>query len=812
MGGIKTEKMVRNYFKIAWRNLYKNKTFTLLNVFGLSVAFGVAILLSVYALFELSYDQFHPQRSYGVYATNQTPKGAEGSTSQPVPFANALKEEVPGVEHITRYTGYSDLVTYGDKQLRLISAYVDPDFFKIFNFPVIRGEKETPVNELSSAAITQHAARRIFGKEDVVGESVNILKEGRDVPYTISAVIKDFPDQSSMRFDIVLNFKNLPDNFYADNVDAWDKSNHEVYLSLEDNITASGFENSTTAFTELHYQEEIATARRDGAQPNLDGKYKQIRLIPYRDMRFSKFENGIAVVSRTMPYMVLGIAFLILFIASVNFINMSIAKSSQRLREIGMRKTLGAGKRQLFIQFWGESILIFIIALLIGGLLAGYFIEPFKTLFKTAASFDALRSPVIIIGFLLIVLLITFLAGGYPAFLQSRLGTIQALKGKLEVKGNNRVRNFLMVIQFSIAILLISGTLVLWNQLEFMRTKDLGFDKEQVIAFPLNGKLDDQRAMQLLRAELQDKPGIIYVSASNNILGLGKDGTRSSSVIGFDHKDREIRTNILMVDHDYIETLGHKIIEGRSFNRNYATDSLAVVINETMARELNEEELLNSSIIIDDSISYAIIGVIKDYNFQELNREIEPMTFFLKPEWNFRNAYIKVSPQNISGSYEQVKQAWNKIEPQAEFMGSFLDENIDRTLERERKMTTIITSGSIIAIILSCTGLFAISLLVVAQRRKEIGIRKVVGASVSRITLMLTLEFLKLVGIAFLIAAPLAWYYSREWIQNYPYRIDLNIWIFIGAGIIAIIIAVITVSFHTMKAAASNPIESLKSE
>lgn len=804
--------MIRNYFNIAWRNLRKDKMFAFLNIFGLSVAFGVAILLSVYALFELSYDQFHSPRTYSIYATNQTSKGAEGSISHPVPFTDALKNEVPGIESISRYTGYSDMVTYEDKELRVVSAYVDPDFFKVFNFPIVRGDKNNPITEGSSVAITQDGAKRIFGSEDVIGKWINILKEGVDVPHQVSAVIKDFPDQSSMGFDIVSNFKNLPDHFYADNINAWDKSNHEVFLKLEENTTPRQFESATNAFTELHYADEISTAKRDGAQPNVYGNYKQLRLIPYQDMRFSKFENGIARVSKTMPYMVLGIAFLILFIACVNFINMSIAKSSQRLREIGMRKTLGAGKVQLFMQFWGESTIIFIIALIVGGLLAGYFIEPFKTLFKTAASFDSINSPSIIAGFLIILILITFLAGGYPALLQSRLGTIQALKGKLQVKGNNRLRNLLMVIQFGIAILLISGTLVLWNQLEFMRSKDLGFDKEQVIAFPLNGKLSDQRAMQLLRTELQDKPGIIHVSASNNILGLGKDGTRSSSVIGFDHKEREIRTNILMVDHDYIETLGHKIIEGRSFNRNYATDSLAVVINETMARELNEEELLNSSIIIDDSISYAVIGVIKDYNFQELNREIEPMTFFFKPEWNFRNAYIKVSPQNISGSYEQVKQAWNKIEPQAEFMGSFLDENIDRTLERERKMTTIITSGSIIAIILSCTGLFAISLIVVAQRKKEIGIRKVVGASVSRIALMITMEFLMLVGIAFLIAAPIAWYYSREWIQNYPYRIDLNFWIFLAAGVIAIIIAVGTVSFQVFKAATSNPVNSLKSE
>lgn len=805
--------MIRNYFKIAWRNLWKDKTFTLLNLFGLSVAFGVAILLSVYALFELSYDQFHNNgdRIYKVYTTIQDQQGAIPRTTQPIPFAEALKEEVPGVEKITRHIGGSSLATIGDKELRLRTAYVDPDFLSIFSFPVIKGDKLNPISEKSSIAITEKAAEKIFGSEDPVGKSINILMEGQEEPFTVSAVIEDVPEQSSFGFEIVMNFKNLPDFVYGDNLDVWDKSNHEVYLQLAENTSSTSFVDATIPFTNLHFSEEISLAKRDGAQPDQNGNYRQIRLLPFSDVYFSSFENGIAKTSRTMPYLVLGIGFLILFIASVNFINMSIAKSAQRLREIGMRKTLGAGKIQLFMQFWGESILVFLSAVIIGGLIANYFIEPFKTLFRTGATFESIISPSIIIGFILIVSLITITAGGYPALLLSRLGTLQALKGKLEVSSKNRVRNFLMVLQFGIAIVLISGTLVLWNQLEFMRNKDLGYNKEQVIAFPLNGKQNSQRAMQLLRNELQDKPGIISVTAADNILGLGKDGSTSTSVLGFDYEGRGVRTNMLVVDHDYIETLELELIQGRTFNREF-TDSLSVVVNEAMVRELNEENAIGKNLIIDDTLAFNVIGVLKDYNFQDLDKEIEPLTLFLLPSRNMRQAYVKVASGNIPGSFEQVKNAWSKIEPQAEFMGSFLDENIDRTLRRERTMTTMITSGSIIAIILSCTGLFAISLLLVTQRRKEIGIRKVVGASVSKITFMLTMDFLKLVGIAFFIAAPIAWWFSQKWIQNYPYRIDLNVWIFLAAGGIAVLIALLTVSFQAIKAATSNPVESLKTE
>ncbi|GHA33870.1 ABC transporter permease [Salinimicrobium marinum] len=806
--------MNKNYLKIAFRNLWKNLTFTSLNILGLTIAFGVAILLSTYALFQLSYDEFHENKDsiYQVYSTDQLPDGPEGDVSKSIPFAGALQEEVPGVEKITRFNGRGVLVLNGDKQLTMTAAYVDPDFFSIFSFPAIKGEKNNPIGKKSSVAISEAAANKIFGHTDVLGESIRVITEGKESPFTVSAIIEDMPDQSSIKFDLALDFTNQSDFSYADNIGDWDKENHEVYMQLAKGVTPQQFEKSTEAFTVAHYADDMAAAKRDGAQPNAEGNYIQIRLFPVADISLAEFKNGIATANKTMPFLVLGISFLIIFIASVNFINMSIAKSTQRLREIGMRKTLGAGKSQLFFQFWGESILVFIISVALGMLIALALMDPFKTLFNTQATFSSIATPEILTGFIFVLLLITLIAGGYPALLLSKLGTIQALKGKLKLSGKNRVRDFLMVLQFGIAILLISGTFVLHNQLEFMRTKDLGFNKEQVVAFALNGKQNDTRTMQLLRDELEDKPGILQITAANNILGLGKDGSRSTSVLGFEYKGRNVYTNMLFVDYDYSETIGLEVIQGRSFDRKYATDSLSVVINEAMARTIQEENPLNARIYLDDSLSFSVIGVVKDYNFQDLDNTIEPITLFLNPERSTRYAYVKVSPKNATTSFEKIRAAWNKIEPNAEFTGSFLDENIDRTLKRERTMTTIISSGAIIAIVLSCIGLFAISLLIVAQRRKEIGIRKVVGASVSTITLMLTKDFLKLVGISFLIAAPVAWWLMSKWLQEYPYKIELNIWIFIAAGVLSAVIAVLTISFKTIKAALQNPVKSLKTE
>jgi len=805
--------MIRNYFKIAWRSLWKEKTFTFLNVFGLSVAFGAAILLSIYSLFELSFNKFHDNADslYQVYHTEYTAKGPEAGIANPIPFAAALKEEIPGVEKITRFNGGGVLASIGDKQVHLQSAFVDPEFFSIFTFPVLKGDKN-PVSDKLEVALTEKAAKKLFGNEAALGKSVNIFIDEKEVPFTVTSIIKNIPTESNIEFSIALNFESQSQHAYGRNIDRWDNSNHEVYMQLAEGISPTQFEKSTRDFSKLHYADVITNAKRDGAQPGEDGQYIQQRLLSVKDLNFVKIKNGLATPNRTYPYLILGIAILILFIASVNFINMNIAKSSQRLREIGMRKTLGASKSQLFFQFWGESILVFLSAMLLGGLIAYLLIEPFQTLFNTRASFSNVIGFQSLAGFIISLMIITLIAGGYPAMLLSKLGTLKALKGKIQVNGGHQLRNALIVVQFSIAILLISGTLVLWNQLQFMRNKDLGFNKEQVVSFPLNGKKDDFRTMQLLRNELQDKPEILSITAGNNILGIGKDNNISTSVMGFEYKGRVVKTNILMVDHDYVETVGLNLLKGRSFDASRPSDTLSVIINEAMAQELNENEILSSSINIDDSLQHSLIGVVRDYNFQALDKKIEPLTLFLKPHWNLKYAFVKVAPQNLTNSFNEVKQAWNKIEPNAEFLGSFLDENIDRTLDKERNMTTMITSGSVIAIILSCVGLFAISLLVVSQRRKEIGIRKVVGASVGKITVMLTSDFLKLVGIAFLIATPIAWYFSREWLQNYPYRMDLNLMIFLYAGIIAFIIAILTISFRTIRAAIQNPVKSLKTE
>ena len=804
--------MFKNYLKIALRTLWKNRLFTILGIMGLSVAFGIAILLTMDSLHELSFDKFHTNRDniYQVYIKWQTPNGMEAGISQPTPFAETLQSEVPGVAKITRHVEEEALTFYKEKEINLDALYVDDAFFSMFSFPVVQGSKKNPLDDLSSAVITETTAQKLFGEENPIGKTINILINGKKEPFLVGAISIDPPEESSIEYEIALRFEKNPE--YAETKERWNAQYHEVFLQLEKEVSADVFEKKSRAFTNLHYEGSIQNLKRDGALPNEDGNYLQLGLVPLPDINFTSYAKGFAETSRSSVYLVLGLAFLILFIACVNFINMSVAKSSQRLREIGMRKTLGAEKRQLFIQFWGESLIIFMVSIGIGILLSLALQESFQTLFRSSASVTILLSSEVLLAAVLLVVVITLLVGGYPALQLSRLTTVQSLKGKLESNGKNRLRDGLIVVQFAIAIVLISGTFILKGQIDYMRNKDLGYNKEQVLSFPLTGKRDSYSAVKLLRNELAGKPDILDITASSNNLGRGKDGSQYSSVWGFDYKEQGVRTNTLTVDYDYIKTLGLELLQGRSFDSSRKSDEQSAIINESMARQLGEDNVLGAQLPASDSLNYTVIGVVKDYNFQDISKAIEPLTLLLDREEGLLYAYVKVASSNMANSVNAIEAAYKKIEPNAEFLGSFLDENVDRTFRREKTLAALVTSGSVIAILLSCIGLFAMAMLITAQRTKEIGIRKVIGASVASVTYLLTKDFLKLVLIAFVIAAPIAWWFGHNWLQNYANRVDLNWHFFAFAGVLALFIAVLTIGSRTIKSALANPVESLRSE
>jgi len=804
--------MFKNYFKIVLRSLWKQRAFTFLNVLGLTTAFGVTILLSVYALHQLSYDSFHEyaDRLYQVNITWQTPKGTEVGTSQPTPLAETLKTEVSGIANISRVLEEDALTVYKDKEINLDAVFVDSDFFKMFSFPILNGEKNNPLGNVSSVVISEETADKLFEDENPIGKSITILINGRQEPFIISGVSANLPNRSSISYDVAIRFEKNPE--YKETKQRWGAQYHEVYVQLDEQIAPDVFERNSRDFTNRHYAGSIESLKRDGASPNAHGNYLQLGLLPITDLHFVSYDKGYVEVSRIKVNIIIIVVFLIVLIACVNYVNMSIAKSSKRLREIGVRKTLGANKRQLFFQFWIESAVVFLVSICLGVLLSVLLFDSFRTLFRTSATFEVLNSAELLISAFLAIVLVSILVASYPAIVLNRLSTVQTLKGKLESSGSNRFQDALIVVQFGIAILLIGGMLVINGQLDYMQNKDLGYNKYQVFSFPLNGNKNSYDVIKLLRESLADNSDVSSVTGSDNTLGRGKDGSQYSSVWGFDYKGRGVKTHVLTVDYDYVKTLDLNLIAGRDFDAARSGDAQAIIINESMARELGEDNPLATTIPMSDTLGYSVIGVVKDYHFQNISKVIEPLTFFLDKETALMYAYVNVSVNNMPKTVESIEKAYKAIEPNAEFLGSFLDENVDRTFRREKNMAKLISSGSIIAILLCCVGLFAMSMFITNQRTKEIGIRKVVGASVSAITLLLTKDFIKLVGIAFVIATPFTWWATSKWLENYPYRMELNLWFFIGAGAIAVIIAIITISQRAISAAIANPVDALRSE
>ncbi|MBO9564071.1 MAG: ABC transporter permease [Niastella sp.] len=804
--------MFSNYIKIAWRNLWKHKTFAVIVVFGMAIAFAAALLLSLTAYHELSYDQFHTNKKniYQLYFHEQNPRGEESSSSMPVPLAPSLKTEYPDVQYISRYgSSASDIVRYKEKEVDLSIRAVDPDFLKMFTFPIQSGNAQAPLGDLNNIVITEHCAKVLFDKEDPVGKTVEMKNGDTWESYTVTAVAKDFPRNSSFTFDILARFEHFP--YYKELINTWDSDNHDVFVQLRDKKDVAAFEKQTFAFIHKYYNDKLTSLKRDGARPDKEGELLRLRTVPLTDIHFSNISGTGAGVNRFYPYLLLIISGFILFIACVNFVNLSLARSFTRSKEIGIRKVLGAMRWQLISQFWGEALIVSLLALAVGLGIAYLLLPYYKQVFYRDMSVDMVRSPLVITYIFGGFLLVTLFAGGYPAWMVSAFKTVETVKGKLPVGKSHRVRNSLMVVQFVLSSLLIISTMIIWQQLNYLRTKPLGYSKEQVISLPVGPNMDPEKALSLMRNRLAKEPRIVSVTGTDMNMGRGRDGSSSTSVMGFDYKNKGIKTNWLRIDYDYLKTMNIQLLSGRDFSRSFGMDTTGVIINETMARQLGEKDPLTAVLDLDGT-RLQVIGVVKDFHFKSLHRELAPLTMTVRPNWGMSYIFVRVQPDNLPASMDVIKTAWKEVNPKAPFLGSFLDENTDRTYSGETKLSKIFISGAILAILISCMGLFAIALLAILQRTKEIGIRKVLGASVPHIVGLVSKDFLVLVLIAIVIASPIAWYAMHNWLQSFYYRIDIAWWVFALAGVIALLIAFITLSLQSVKAALRNPVNSLRSE
>jgi predicted permease len=805
--------MFRNYLKIALRTLWKNRTHTLINLVGLSVAFGTCILLFLTTAFELSYDRFHADADR-IYRLNFLDTKRDGtpdpSTTMPYPISPALRAEFPEVEGVSRWFDQSSSVRWQDRTFGEDVRRADADFLTMFSFPMLQGKASSAMQGINDIVISEKMAKAVFGSVSPMGKTLQLRLGDQWRPFTVTGIVGNMPENSSLQFDALISSQNQDD--YQAYKDKWDHGSHSVFVKLKAGVTPAMLQNRMQALMNKYFAGDIAERTKQGYPKNELGFQRSLLLQPLTDVHFDITTGGNGT-SRVYIYSLLAVGLFILIIACINFVNLTIAQSITRAREVGVRKSLGAQRGQLFGQIWGETVLLSGTALLLGLGTAYILLPTFNKLFRSNLSIQNFLTPNVLLVTVLSFLLITLVAGGYPSWFVTRFSAVEVLKGKVKISKPGILRNTLIITQFAIACLLIVCTLIMRQQVTYLQQRPMGLNKEQVISVPIGGELNGTTALRQMRDRLSSQPNIVAVTGSGVNVGSGLDGSSSRMMYGFTHGKREITCDWLRVDFDYLKTMDVKLKAGRDFNSAYSTDSTsAILVSESMAKQLGEANPVGKYIEPDSGKKYQIVGVFADFNLYSLRQKAEPMALQMLPDRSINYVLVRVNPQNLTGAMETVKAAWKEIDPKHEFIGSFVDENVERWYKKEKRLATIFSSAASIAILLSCMGLFAVALISIEQRTKEIGVRKVLGASVASIVTLLASDFLKLVLVAIVVASPLAWYAMNQWLSDFAYRIDMPWWVFILSGLLAVLIAFVTISFRSVKAALMNPVKSLRSE
>jgi len=809
--------MFSNYLLVAWRNLTKHRLNAAVNLLGLSVAFGCSILLMLMVHHEFSFDAFHKNGSslFEVYGLGHAPDGDEKASGMSYPAAPTLKSQVPGIVRTTGMLWAGVGIRYKNKEVDKETKLVDNDFFSMFSFPIHSGEKVNPLSSTSNVVLSKSTADAVFGKEDPVGKLVKVKVNGDWHDLLVSAVIENAPENSSIDYDILARMEINGD--YARLKDAWNSQNHIVFVQTAPGYSQQQVENGLRNIVKKYHVADEDNMKQKGYLRDNNGDRYAWKLEPFASAHFDEALAFGPSISKTYLYILILIALVILTIANFNFINLNVARAFTRAKEVGIRKTVGAGKKQIFFQFWAESFLLCCISLVLGIVITAAVLGPFNDLFTEKLKITELINPAVtgmLIGGMLIV---SFLAGGYPAWMVSRFNPVNVLKGKLSINRSGGLRNGLITFQFILSCLLICSTIVIYKQFQFLRTAPLGFQQESVISIPVKKQENARKNIEQLRERLYNQPQVISITGSSANIGIGADNGISKWTWGFLYNGRTIETDVLSVDYDFFSTMGIKPVAGRDFSRSFTSDTSSlltnVVITESLAKQLGEKNVVGLSFYADSAKPrWNIIGIVPDIHFYSMYEKAAPFAFLMSTDGSLRYILVKVKTANPLQAMGLVKAAYKEIEPDDTAIPTYLTENTRRWYAREQRLSSIFFSAAAVAIILSCLGLFAIVSLVLEQRRKEIGVRKVLGASLATITGLLSGDFLKLIALAFVIAIPIGWYFLNHWLQGYVYRAPLSWWIFPVAGLLSIAIAMLTIGFQTLKASRANPVESLRAE
>lgn len=799
--------MLESYLRIMFRNLKSQRFYSFINIIGLSVGITACILVALYIKQDLGYDTYHKnaRQIYRVeFSITESGRTAHNTQSQAL-LGPTLKNEYPEIKKLSRiYFSDRKLVKAGDiKNFEDRITYADSAFFDIFSYYVLLGNQAQFLKKENSIVLSESAARKYFGNKNPLGEIIEIDNK---YIFEVNGVIKDVPVNSHFRFDFIAPYSSLDKQPVANFFPQWGATfGSYTYMLVEKGFDPKTFEKKTENFFKT-YSDIKSGGWRVLVRPLL-GIHLNSHLAD--EIEENSSMSRIIILS--------SIALFILLLACINFVNLSTARASKRAVEIGLRKVMGAGKFQLVKQFLGESVMLALTALLISVITVILVMPSFSTLVGTTIGFDLSDNWTTI--FLIIggVLFVGFLAGIYPAFFISSYQPVKVLKGNLSHGDSGKqstsfLRKGLVVLQFSISIILIAGTIIVNLQLKYLRDYSMGFNKEYMIVLPVQEKIDNN--YKTIKNEIRNIPGVQGVTT-------GRGAPVSSNNIGTECKPNSdgkgsFAIEVNSVDYDYMDHFGVKLVAGRNFSEEFTSDfPNAMIINEKMVKNLgfkNAQDAIGKSYNISlNDFKPEIIGVVKDFNSSSLHNEITAQVFMSNPGW-FKEFIVKTNSVNMATTIRKLKDVWARFFPQFPFEYNFLDESIDRMYKSEEKYSRVISTFSLVALFIACLGLLGLASFVAEQRKKEIGIRKVHGASIKSIVQNISGEFALLVIISNLIAWPLTYYFMNKWLQDFAYRIDLSWWIFFVSGLIALIIAMLTVGFQAVKAAVANPVESLKNE
>ncbi len=806
--------MIKNYFKIALRNLWKNKVYSAINITGLAIGIAACIMIMLFVLYEKSFDNIHKKN---VYRLNEVQKFPGMVSSQKVglsmfPMGPTLKNEFPEIKNFTRVRWQEKYqMTFEEKRVYLPWAYfVDSTFLQMFDYPLIKGNRATVLEKPNSAVITESAAKKLFGNADPMGKTITHYS-GDTTSFVVTGVIKDVPQNSQQQFDALFSFSSVYKPWMFKN---WGGNWLDTYLELAPNTNTAVLEKKFPAYLKKYM---TAAGNNDG------WKFYELFLLPLKEVHAGATEIGLDYLNYqkfdkkyTNIFFVIGV--IILLIACINFMNLSTARSAERAKEVGIRKTIGASRWQLAIQFISESVILSLIALFLAVGLVKLTLPFVNSLSQRNLSLPFFSDTSTFITIVLGSILVGVLAGLYPAAYLSSFIPVKVLKGS-SASGHNKslLRNVLVVGQFASAIFLMIATIFAVRQLNYMQSADAGFNREQVVTVPLDNITS--KKYDLLKEQLLANSLVQGVTGAQDVLGSHLD----QSGISFqgDGPKRDLSSTQLIVDNNYLSMFQLKVVAGKNFSEDPTLNGKEYIINEALAKELLKDypkaqtsSLLGKYFGYDSAgiLTGKIVGIAKDFNFNSLHHKIETMFMFSQKNWGFSNLSVKINGAKANNAIAFIESVWKQNFPDHPFEYQFLDDHFAEVYRADKQVSSVVAVLASLAIIISCLGLFGLASYSAERRVKEVGIRKVLGASVQNITSMLSKDFLKYVLIATVIAWPLAWFAVYKWLQDYAYRIPISWWIFALAGFLACLIAVITISFQAIKAANANPVKSLRSE